>query len=355
VLRFGPRPRTELASRLGLSVTTLSRTTRELLDTGLLRTLDPIPQLAGRPQEPLDVDEAHARFIGMKVLPDQVLAAVVTVRGNALEEVQEPLDAPTPERILEIATELCEALLEAHPRIAGVGVGIGGRVDGNGVVLSSNMLNWSRPVPFAAPLSSRLGLPVSVTNDFHALMHGLNWFGVGRRYPNFLLLTIGQGVALGMVQDGVVREGRSHLAGLTQTLRTVTRDGRGLPLREVASNEAVLERARSEGLIDARGSLDTLLDTLHEGDERVVALSRDIAFSVAASAADVIGVVDPDALVIGGEAVELLADESGFAAALREALAEPMRDLALHRLPPDFDDWARGAGVIAVRQFIGKG
>src|SRR5690625_5874205 len=39
LLRFGPRSRSELTTRLGLSAPTVTRTTRDLLDAGWLHTL----------------------------------------------------------------------------------------------------------------------------------------------------------------------------------------------------------------------------------------------------------------------------------------------------------------------------
>lgn len=62
--------------------------------------------------------------------------------------------------------------------------------------------------------------------------------------------------------------------------------------------------------------------------------------------------LDPEALVLGGEGVGLLRLDPGFEHTLRSRLSRVMRDVDLRLLPDDFDDWARGAGVLAVRRFI---
>lgn len=61
-------------------------------------------------------------------------------------------------------------------------------------------------------------MPVVVENDLRAMLHGLHWFGLGRPYRSFALLTIGAGVGIGLVHADVVAEGHAHLAGLTEQL-----------------------------------------------------------------------------------------------------------------------------------------
>lgn len=369
LVRYGPHARTDLARLLGLSGPTLTRVTRELLESGLLRELPPQMQTKGRPQQPLDVDEDHAVFIGVKITAQSVYAAVVTVRGTALEEVSRELNDVEPATIIATALALCEPLLAAHPRVAGIGVGIGAQVDDHGTVASSAMLGWSEPVHLRAELEGRLGLPVTVSNDFHALLEGHAWFGIGRRHRSFAVITIGAGVGVGSVEDAEVHRGRTHLAGLTGTLPTITRDGRGVLLRQVASTAHILDAARERGVAGVVGGsgvaggedgesadgLDLLVRAARAGDPAALEVAADVAHAVAVAGAGLVGVLDPDALILGGEAVDLLRVGDEFDSALRSHLARVQRDVLVRFLPADFDDWTRGAAVIALRRFIGGG
>ncbi|MFC0675128.1 ROK family protein [Brachybacterium hainanense] len=352
LVRWGPHARTDLARRLGLSSPTLTRLTRELLELGLLRELPPQPQIKGRPQQPLDVAEDHARFIGVKITAQRVYAAVVTVRGVALEELSATLGPVTPEAVLEQTVALCAPLVAAHPRVAGVGVGIGAQVDGQGTIRASAMLDWHEPFALRAVLEERLGLPVSVSNDFHALLEGLAWFGVGRRHRSFAVVTIGAGVGVGSVEGEAVHRGRLHLAGLTGSLPTITRDGRGVPLREAASTAHVLRSARRRGAIGDGDGLEVLVDRARAGEGSALETVHDVAHAVAVASAGLVGVLDPEALILGGEAVDLLRIDGDFPDFLRARLTAAQRDVVIRFLPADFDDWARGAAVIAVRRFI---
>ena len=75
VLRTGPRPRTELAARLGLSGPSLSRITKPLLAAGILVERDGVQQTGtGRPSIPLDIDPDAHHFVGVKLTGDGLFA-----------------------------------------------------------------------------------------------------------------------------------------------------------------------------------------------------------------------------------------------------------------------------------------
>src|SRR5690625_5192895 len=63
---------------------------------------------------------------------------------------------------------------------------------------SAPFLNWSE-VDLAPLLTDELDVPVTLTNDIDSLVKAENWFGHGREYENFAVLTIGVGVGCGLV------------------------------------------------------------------------------------------------------------------------------------------------------------
>ncbi|MDN5601454.1 MAG: ROK family transcriptional regulator, partial [Brachybacterium sp.] len=124
LLRFGPRSRSELSQRLRMSAPTVTRVTRDLLERDLLHPLTAVPRAKGRPHEPLDVEEDRGpRFIGVKVTADEVHAVVTTVRATVLEELVLPLESTAPEHLLETILVAVEAMIAAHPKVVGIGVG----------------------------------------------------------------------------------------------------------------------------------------------------------------------------------------------------------------------------------------
>lgn len=355
LLRFGPRSRSELARRLGLSAPTVTRATRDLLERDLLHTLAAVPRAKGRPQEPLDVEENRGpRFIGVKVTADEVHVVVTTVRGTVLEDLVLTLADTAPETLLDRVLVAVEALVGAHPMVAGIGIGLGGLVAGRRTVLSAHLLGWEEPVDLAAALEERVHLPVVVENDLVAMLNGLHWFGLGRAYDSFCVLTVGAGVGIGTVLEGRVLQGHHHMAGLTGRMLLPGEDGEAVPVRDMASTAAVLRRARTAGVLGEADGMDVLRRLLAGGDAGALEIARGTARALAQTAAGLVAVLDPEAIVLGGEDVDLVrAAAPAFEDTLREAVAAAQEGIVVRTLSGDFDEWARGVAVIAIQEFVG--
>lgn len=355
ILRYGPRSRAELSVALDLSEATLTRVSRDLLESGLLRRLPPRRSSVGRPQEPMDVDEDHARFIGVKVTAREVYAEVTTPRAEPREDLAVPLTATDPATVLATTAELVRELASAHPRVAGVGISLAGQVREE-QVLASGLLGWDRPVPFARQLREATGFPVALENDLYALTVGLQWFGIGRRYGSFVLVTVGAGVAIGVVQDGEVVTGASHLAGLTERFPTVLEVNgvaRPVPLGEAAVTGPLLDRAVEAGAIRADGDADALRAAVAAGDPAAARVVRESAAAVGRVLGAAVALLDPDGLLLGGETADLLLTAEDALRAEVDAARSPRQAAPeLRPLADDFDAWARGGAVIAIRRFV---
>ncbi|MGP9538628.1 ROK family protein [Brachybacterium sp. AOP43-C2-M15] len=356
LLRFGPRSRSELSSRLGLSAPTVTRVTRELLERELLHPLTAVPRAKGRPHEPLDIEENRGpRFIGVKVTADEVHAVVTTVRATVLEELTLPLEDTSPGHVQETILVAVQAILAAHPPVAGIGVGLGGLVAARRTVVSSHLLGWSEPVELAAALEAHVMLPVVVENDLIAMVDGLHWFGIGRAYASFAVLTVGAGVGIATVIDGRVVRGRHHMAGLTGRLPVGTGpDGAPVAIREIASTAAVVRRARELGVLAPADGIEELRALITAGDDGALGVAEEMARALAVAAVALLAVTDPEAIILGGETVDLLrATAPVFEESLRAGIAGGQRDLVVRTLSGAFDEWARGVAVIAVQEFVG--
>src|SRR5919205_2354710 len=81
-----------------------------------------------------------------------------------------------------------------------VGGTVGGRVDGGEMVADSPFLEW-HDVPFRTLLGERVDAPLFLANDVVGLTMAQQWFGYGRTFADFALLTVGAGVGYGLVID----------------------------------------------------------------------------------------------------------------------------------------------------------
>lgn len=97
--------------------------------------------------------------------------------------------------------------------VAGVGVGVPGRVDiATGTVSLAVNLRW-RDLPLGAQLSHRLGAPVWVENDVRAAAVAVHRLELAGPHRSLAYLSIGTGIAAGIVLNGELWRGAHGLAG----------------------------------------------------------------------------------------------------------------------------------------------
>ncbi|MCJ1714710.1 ROK family protein [Microbacterium sp. M1A1_1b] len=357
VLRAGPRPRTELAARLGLSGPSLSRITRPLLESGVLVERDGIQQTGtGRPSIPLDIDADAHHFIGVKLTGDGLFAVSTDHRGRVLTEREEPLpDRDVSAVVARIAAVVAD-VTATDSRIRALCVAVGGATEGRSTIRRAPFLGW-QDVPLAALLTAATGLPASVENDVRALTHAEHWFGEGRDHRSLALLTVGAGIGLGLVVGDAVVDGAHSTAGSIGHQRLGGAVGasdlqcefghRGCARAVLSARALALTGSRA---LDRTVTAAELLDVARQGDPRARTVVDTAAEALGLLVADVVNVVDPEVVLLSGELV-------GIAEVGRDALDRSV-EAARHWSTPAptliaqpfrFNEWARGAAAVAIQ------
>lgn len=155
--------------------------------------------------------------VGVDVGGTKIAAAVVDAAGQIYGRVQVPTDVRGAEATLRsIAEAILRALSAAEVArddVLAAGLGVPGKVDSEaGVGVLSVNLGW-REVPVKALLEARLGLPCVLENDVKAATLGEGRFGAGRGMRNFIYLSVGTGIAAGLVLNGRLYRGSTGMAG----------------------------------------------------------------------------------------------------------------------------------------------
>ncbi len=206
-----------------------------------------------------------------------------------------------------------------HPP-AGVCVGIPGQVDEDaGVVHFAPNLDW-HDVPFAAELSSHLGLSVTVINDVRAATWGEWIYGAGKSCRDLVCLFVGTGIGGGVVSGGRMISGAGNSAGELGHV-TIALDGPPCHcpntgcLEAFAGGWAIARRARAAVLNDpaagaflreqAGGMLDaitaqTVCQAALAGNDLARRLMDDITAALIAGAVSIVNAFNPERLILGG-------------------------------------------------------
>ncbi|GGJ28453.1 ROK family transcriptional regulator [Paenarthrobacter histidinolovorans] len=197
----GPLSRGEIAKQLGLGAATVTAQVRNLMAEGMVRDL-PAGQSAGagRPKVPVQLVPDAAVVIGLGITPRSVVVVSMLLDGEILASDVVPFN-PDKEPVGQLAAVVTRQMQDmAHPgRTVAVGISVSGAVDENSsTVIISATLNWEN-FDLGQQLQQALDLPVFVSNDLFALATREISFGLGRRHDDFLLLGLGPGVGMGIV------------------------------------------------------------------------------------------------------------------------------------------------------------
>ncbi len=244
-------------------------------------------------------------------------------------------------------------------RIAAVGVGAPGVIhaDTGVVVTSPNFPDW-KEIPLRKELEQGLGMPVFVENDANAAALGEHWRGAGRNVRSLIFITLGTGVGGGIILDGRIWHGADGMAGEVGHM-TIVPQGRTCG----CGNQGCLEMyASSRGIVMSyreglRGGGDgdmaenitseRIYHAASSGEQAAVAVMEQMGRSLGIGIANLINILNPEMVVIGGGVREAwpLFIEAARAEILRRAFTYPAERTKL--VPSELGDDAGMVGAAA--------
>jgi predicted NBD/HSP70 family sugar kinase len=155
--------------------------------------------------------------VGIKLTEDNAVCAMTDLEAQVIAKSFTALSGHDPESVVRDLARMVTLLTRergiSKKQLLGVGVGLAGIVDADaGILRQSPIYGWQN-VPLRAMLQSRLHVPVYIENDVNTLTMTEKWFGHGQGLDNFLTVTVGRGVGMGIVVNGQFYEGDGGGAG----------------------------------------------------------------------------------------------------------------------------------------------
>lgn len=313
VRRAGTVSRADLARQSSLSAPTVSTIVEKLIKRGIFNEVSIAPSSGGRPPVLLSIDPKAGYVIGIKLRADGLTtvvcdldAQIVASRDTDMSLVGNPAAA-----ILAIEQATLRVLREAavpQSKVLGVGIGLPGIIDTDRGVCNFSHLLWWRDVDLAGPLRKRLGLPVWVDNDVNTLAVAEKWAGDAPDARDFVTLSVGRGVGLGIVIDRSLYRGANGAAGefghiIVEPGGAKCECGR-FGCLEAIVGEAALCRRVSEVLGRDIARID-LLALLEAGDGVAIEVVSAAGRKLGQAVANMMTLLNPELLIICGEGTEL--------------------------------------------------
>lgn len=274
--------------------------------------------------------------IGIDVGGTNLRAGVVDAEGTLLAVSRAPVGALADGealvlRLAELAADAMASAGVTKAEIDSVGVGIPGAVKDGRICYICNLP--IRDVPFETLFRRYLDLPVYLENDANCAALGEWLYGAGRGVENFVMLTLGTGLGGGLILNGRLYAGGGMAGEIGHMV--MERNGavcgcgrRGcweaycsatglirMTRETMASHpESCLHTVAAEnGLVDGR----TAFQAAQRGDPAALALCRTYAEYMAAGLTNLVNMLDPEVVAIGG----------GVAGAPEALLLQPVREM----------------------------
>ena len=264
-------------------------------------------------------------MVGVDLGGTKILArAVEPGTGKAFGRVKKVTPAG-PEAVIDALVEAITAI-EQWPEAEGVGIGVPGFVDTDGVVAKCpNIAGWDHPVPVAKLLTKRLKKPVVVANDVNCGVVAEHRLGAGQGQDDLLAVFVGTGVGGGLIINGELAAGERGMTGEIGHL-TVKPGGRPCGCGGFGHLEAYAGRAGIDREARRRaeaGSKELLVELagggpiksrhlargLADGDETTIELLNEAADALALAIGNTATLLDLPSVVLGGGVVDKLGQD----------------------------------------------
>jgi glucokinase-like ROK family protein len=314
--------RSDIARQTHLSRSTVSAIVNELIDEGWLVESGTGKSRGGRRPIILTVNYQAGYVLGIGAGATHLLALVTDLDAQILAEIERPFDAADgpvvglPAMVSIGRDALGEAGVDAS-QLIGIGVGVPGPLDHmRGVIVAPPIMPGWGDIPVRDHLQSALGAPVYLDNDANLGALGEKHYGSGQEMDNLAYIKVATGIGCGIIIDGQIYHGQTGAAG---EIGHVTIDENGPPckcgsygcLEAMAGGPAIARRAM---MAIQAGQPTTLKETsangkltaqdvdraAREGDALSQQLYRDAGRLIGIAVADVINLLNPGRVVIGG-------------------------------------------------------
>lgn len=195
----------------------------------------------------------------------------------------------------------------------GVGIGVPGPVDADGIVHKAANLGWGE-FEVAKSLSELLMLKVRAGNDANVAALGEMWKGGGKGHKNLVAVTLGTGVGGGIIVNGEIVTGATGAGGEIGHIHIEDEEteccgcGNKGCLEQYSSATGIVRLAKKRLEINTDKTILTgnnltakaIFDALKTGDLVALEVVEKFAKYLGKALAMIASVVNPEIFVVGG-------------------------------------------------------
>ncbi|MBS4200133.1 ROK family protein [Bacillus sp. FJAT-49732] len=247
---------------------------------------------------------------GIDIGGTKTLIGLVDHSGSILVSQQFPTDIKDDpkthiEKCIETLSNCMKQIGINDQSLYGIGVNVPGLADPNkGLLLHAPYSGWKN-VPVKNNLQEKWpGIPIRIANDVNACALGELVFGKGKKFQNFLWVTISTGIGGGIIINRNIYEGEHFIAGEIGHLVVEWENGNLCGcgnsgcLEAHASGTAIAKMAEKEKLIPATAK--NVAQLAYYGNKIALDIYRQAGEYIGRAFSYAANVLNPGAIIIGG-------------------------------------------------------
>ena len=349
----------DISRRLGISITTVSTNIIELKEEEVVGDIRSLESTGGRKAMAIKLNENYRFSLGVAITPEQIKISLLNLKKKVVDRTIIDHNNDGIENIIELTKKSIEELLNrqriGNEKLLGIGVSIPGTVDSEkGIIrycyfLGIKDFNIKEKFEY-------MKVPVYVDNEAN-LSAFYEFLNKHSNNENLLYISITDGLGLGIIINGRIYRGSNNTSGKMGHMK-------------ININGAKC-KCGSKGCLEAYTSKNVLIDSYNNlspqkiksveefeslylnGDSKAVKVLKEYIEILAIGISNLIMLLDPSTVILGGEINTLLEAELKYLSKeiYKENLFTNSQNCKV-KIADDIDSYLLGAAMIHIEKFL---
>ena len=311
----GPTSRVELSRLMGISPTSITRNTAQLIKNGIIREGTSEESEMGRKPVLMELCGDFCYVLAADIVGGTLRVALADFVGKIIKHTEEPIQQE--QGAMAVMDQLLTALQNIITRakvpqekVWAITIGTPGIFYPEvGKSRFTYFLDGWEDIDIRSRVFEKLSIQTIIENDVNLDVTGESWRGVGKNYNNIFYVKLGQGLSGRVVKQGELLRGEHDMAGeigyMLPCLMSM-----GMKNFEYLLSNAVVSRKYKE--LTGVHKINTISDLCHwanKGDTIARTLVTDVLNQFAVVLVNSVTILDPQVIILGGEAISFFGEK----------------------------------------------
>ncbi len=287
----GPLSKPQLAKLTGLSLPTVNKLVDDLYDQQCVRQVGVTGSRAGRKAKLYEIDRSTGCLVALYYRWGKFICRIADISGRIIAASAYPLFTDDQNSATESTLSAIDDMIKKAPaQVKSIGVGVPGAVLSNGLISGIPKIEVWEGFNLTELLKSRYSADIWVENDVKLAAVGYYHANLEKEYDHLVYIYVGNGMGSGIIINRKLLRGANNFAGELGFMAPL--DGKKAD-KPYTAHGGYLESQMRQFINYEREEFESSIPP--EQRQRLVNF-------LASAAANYAAVLNPNAIVLGGEA-----------------------------------------------------